>query len=320
MLLLFKCKTGYAKTDLFFGRLLVTFEMLRLSTQSISWINSDINSSIVVKRVKTYSWSETTEKNTLTERTSYLYHQFNGFCSCSHTLALIPNVGRKNLSAEIQVWEKSTAFRKYARENPSQRTMTSNICKFSRHFYPEKGWKNGIAFFLYSLHFNWMQATHKQFIIYSNDYGIFSITRKKNSQTSCVLCKCHVIESNESEKWLCENICRRREKSWQQAIRWFQFTIEPLNTNKWIWHRNQNHSHAFKLLGNLHRKPFTVNFRMGSRWIRFEINDVFDMILMIAFGIAVKQIERKLLTNSSGTERVNWICTTSIVYVNKYWY
>lgn len=62
MLLLFKCKTGYAKTDLFFGRLLVTFEMLRLSTQSISWINSDINSSIVVKRVKTYSWSETTEK------------------------------------------------------------------------------------------------------------------------------------------------------------------------------------------------------------------------------------------------------------------
>lgn len=172
--------------------------MLRLSTQSISWINSDINSSIVVKRVKTYSWSETTEKNTLTERTSYLYHQFNGFCSCSHTLALIPNVGRKNLSAEIQVWEKSTAFRKYARENPSQRTMTSNICKFSRHFYPEKGWKNGIAFFLYSLHFNWMQATHKQFIIYSNDYGIFSITRKKTAKLVAYFVS--VMSSNQTSR------------------------------------------------------------------------------------------------------------------------
>lgn len=82
-----------------------------------------------------------------------------------------------------------------------------------------------------------------------------------------------------------------------------------------------NHSHAYKQsFKNLHKESLIVNFCASNA-------DVFILKLMIFltwscwsyFTLTTKnQIERKLLWQIPVVRKINWICTTSIVYVNKF--
>lgn len=175
-------QTGYAKTVLFFPSLPLSalfkcFAVTRLSFHSIYFVTKilTLTHQLSLNAFTFVIWKNA-ENNS--EPTIFIVNLMT-FVLGSQSYSLI----FFRTDGFFSVWEtkKKTDVNIHVK-NPSQRMMTSNICKFLRYFYPGKRPEKRHRLFFESFSLCLDASQNKQFIIYSNDYGFFSLIKKKPNQ------------------------------------------------------------------------------------------------------------------------------------------